>query len=154
MKLQGLGMNGKVLTKQELLRFKLKAYLQGEANKKAIAEREKQRFEEKAAELFSHISKIFADEPGIQVNVTEPFLQEVAANVGDLELDIVGKKVEISPALKDGAIVLEVEGLVQESLHLELNDGYEWRVRKSSSYSWIRLDDDFWFTHLADLVPK
>ena len=98
-------MTGKLLTKKEMLHFKLNAYISSEKNKKALAEHRKQRFEEKARELYSYICELLADAPGIQVTVTEPFLQDTVANIGNLELDILGKKVEISPALRDAEMV-------------------------------------------------
>ncbi|WP_313327874.1 hypothetical protein [Pseudomonas qingdaonensis] len=142
------------MTKQELLRFRLKAYIGREENKKNLAARRMQLFEEKTEELFTHISAILAEEPGIKVTTIEPFLQVETPNVGDLEIDIVGKKVQISPALKGEILVLEVKGLAKEALHLELGDNSEWRAVDASRFSWYTLDDDFWFTHLADLVPK
>lgn len=146
-------MNGKIMSKQELLSFKLKAHLNREENRKAIAAQNKQRFEDEAQKLFQHISDLFADEAGIKIAITEPSFMDEDLNVGYLELDIVGKKVTISPLKKEGAMILETSGLVEGSLHFELDDSNNWRVVQSSFSGWSRLDDDFWFTKLLDLVP-
>lgn len=146
-------MTGKLLTKKEMLYFKLNAYISSEKNKKAVAEHRKQRFEEKTGELYSYVCDFLADAPGIQVIVTEPFLQDTVANVGNLELDILGKKVEISPALRDAEMVLEVNGLIKGDLHFVLGDDSKWRAVKQPSYGWSAVDDDFWITHLSALVP-
>lgn len=146
-------MTGKNLTKKEMLYFKLSAYISSEKNKKAVAEHRKRSFEEKTGELYSYVCEFLADAPGIQVTVTEPFLQDTVANVGNLELDILGNKVEISPALRGAEMVLEVNGLIKGDLHFELGDDSKWRAVKQPSYGWSAVDDDFWITHLSALVP-
>jgi len=146
-------MNGKILTKKEMLHFKLRAHISREENKKAVAAGRKQRFEEKAGELYSYVCELLADAPGIRVTVIEPSIQDTPANVGNLVLDILEKKVEIWPAMRDAALVLEVKGLTKGELYFELGDGSQWRAVNPSSYGWGAVNDDFWFTHLSELVP-
>lgn len=145
-------MNGKVLSKQELLRFELKAYLQSQESKRKIAEYDRQDFEEHAAQLFTLISELFANEPGIQVITGEDPTQNSASNVGWLEIDIVGKKVKISPILKEGERVLDVSGFEQD-FHFKL-EHKQWYAMPKPGYGWTTLNDDFWFTKLAELIPK
>lgn len=145
-------MTGKITNDQEMLRFKLKAYLRKEETKKAIAERELKHFEEEAAKLYAHISELFSNEPGLEVVTGFESSQDADSNVGWLEIDIVGNKVKISPASKEGKRVLDVSGL-EKGFYFEL-DHIQWRVTSKEGYGWNALDDSFWFTKLAVLVPN